>query len=81
MVFILQIVLDVNCGLGILSLFAVKAGAKHVYAIDTSNIAQLAVRVVNDNKMADKITVIRGSIDSICLPVEEVDVIVTFFRT
>lgn len=73
--------LNVNCGIGILSLFAVKAGAKHVYAIDTSNIAQLAVRVVNDNKMGDKITVIRGTVASIQLPVDKVDVIVTYFRT
>lgn len=34
-----KIVLDVGCGTGILSIFAAKAGAKHVYGIDNASIA------------------------------------------
>ena len=55
-----KVVLDVGCGTGILSIFAVKAGAKHVYAIDAADIAHYAREIVRKNKMGDFITVIQG---------------------
>lgn len=48
-----KIVLDVGCGTGILSMFASKAGARHVYGIDMSNIIDQASVIVNDNHLSD----------------------------
>lgn len=74
-----QIVLDVRCGMGLLSMFAAIAGATHVYAIDKSNIVQLTQRIVRDNRLADKITIIQGSVADINLPVDRVDIIISTF--
>lgn len=48
-----KIVLDVGCGTAILSMFAIRAGAKHVFAIECSSIIDIAQRIVADNKMSD----------------------------
>jgi protein arginine N-methyltransferase 1 len=75
-----QIVLDVGCGTGILSMFAAQAGAKHVYAVDCSTIIEQAAQIVERNGFADKITLIRAKIEDIeALPngVEQVDIIVS----
>ncbi|KAJ3140894.1 hypothetical protein HK100_008433 [Physocladia obscura] len=72
-----KIVLDVGCGTGILSMFAAKSGAKHVYAVDNSTIILKAKEIAAKNNLADKITFIRGEIESITLPVAKVDVIVS----
>ena len=51
------IVLDVGCGTGILSMFAAKAGAKRVFAVDASpNIAEKAQKIVKANGLDDIIT-------------------------
>lgn len=50
------IVLDVGCGTGVLSLFAAKSGAKHVYAIDASPIAEKAEKIVHENGLQNVIT-------------------------
>jgi ribosomal protein L11 methylase PrmA len=40
-----KVVLDVGCGTGILSLFAAKAGAKHVISVDMSEIIYRAIDI------------------------------------
>ena len=51
------VVLDVGCGTGILSLFAARAGAKRVFAVDASAaIATRARKIIEANGMDDIIT-------------------------
>lgn len=72
-----KIVLDVGCGTGILSLFAAKAGASKVFGVDMSAIAESAKQIVLDNQYQDKVTIIRGKIEEIELPVKKVDIIIS----
>lgn len=72
-----KVVLDVGCGTGILSMFAVKAGAKHVYSVDMSNIIEKAKEIISLNGFDDKITLIQGKLEDIELPVDKVDIIVS----
>ncbi|KAL0916356.1 hypothetical protein M5K25_013860 [Dendrobium thyrsiflorum] len=52
-----RIVVDVGAGSSILSLFAAKAGAKHVYAIEASEMADYACRLVAGNpSLGNRIT-------------------------
>jgi protein arginine N-methyltransferase 3 len=44
--FIFQVVLDVGCGTGILSMFAAKVGAKKVIAVDQSEILYQAMDII-----------------------------------
>lgn len=72
-----KIVLDVGCGTGILSMFAAKAGAAHVYGVDMSGIVEQAKNIVSANGLSDKITIIRGKVEEITLPVDKVDIIIS----
>ncbi|KAL0577118.1 hypothetical protein V5O48_004871 [Marasmius crinis-equi] len=72
-------VLDVGCGTGILSLFAARAGARKVIAVDASDIAEKAEKIVRANDLQNIITVVRGKVEDIRLPdgIEKVDVIIS----
>jgi len=72
-----KIVLDVGCGTGILSMFAAKAGAKKVIGIDMSNIIDQAQKIIEANGFADTITLIKGKMEEVVLPVDKVDIIVS----
>uniref|UniRef100_M1AFL5 Protein arginine n-methyltransferase 1 n=1 Tax=Solanum tuberosum TaxID=4113 RepID=M1AFL5_SOLTU len=72
-----KVVLDVGAGTGILSLFCAKVGAKHVYAIECSSMADMAQEIVKLNGFSDVITVIKGKVEEIDLPVPKVDIIIS----
>ncbi|KAK3609082.1 hypothetical protein CHS0354_011842 [Potamilus streckersoni] len=71
-----KIVADIGAGTGILSVFCVHAGAKKVYAIEASDMAEQTQRLVEENKMEDRIDVIQNKIEDVEFP-EELDVIVS----
>ncbi|KAM9301705.1 protein arginine N-methyltransferase 3 [Gastrophryne carolinensis] len=72
-----KVVLDVGCGTGILSMFAAKAGAKKVIGVDQSEILYQAMDIIRLNKLEDRITLIKGRMEEIDLPVEKVDIIIS----
>lgn len=71
-----KVVCDVGAGTGILSFFALQAGARKVYAIEASNMADNAQLLVEANGLADRMTVVKGRCEDIELP-EPVDIIIS----
>lgn len=72
-----KIVLDIGCGTGILSIFAARAGAKHVYGLEFADIADYATEIVKLNRLSDKITIIKSKVEEAILPVKKVDIIIS----
>ncbi|HEX8141424.1 MAG TPA: 50S ribosomal protein L11 methyltransferase [Pyrinomonadaceae bacterium] len=71
-----DVVLDVGAGTGILSLFAVRSGARKVYAVERTSIGNLARQLIETNGLAEQVQVIQGNMETIELP-EQVDLIVS----
>ena len=71
-----NIVLDVGAGTGVLSLFAVQAGARKVYAVERTRMAEMAKVVIKSNGIEDYVKVIQADIETLNLP-EKVDVIIS----
>lgn len=71
-----KVVLDVGTGTGILSFFALQAGAAKVYAVDASDAIVVAEKLAAANGFKDRLQTIKGKIEEIELP-EKVDIIVS----
>lgn len=61
--------------LTVVNRFAVRAGAKHVFAIDVSNMIDNARKIADVNGMSSKITFVKGRVEEAELP--KVDIIVS----
>ncbi|XP_076027709.1 histone-arginine methyltransferase CARM1-like [Genypterus blacodes] len=71
-----KVVLDVCCGSGLLSVFAVQAGASRVYAVESVPMSQCAQVLVQSNSLSDRISVLEGDVRDISCP-DMVDIIVS----
>ncbi|XP_041822087.1 histone-arginine methyltransferase CARM1-like [Chelmon rostratus] len=71
-----KVVLDVCCGSGILSFFAVQAGAARVYAVESSPMAKYTQILVQSNCLSERIRVLEGEVEEVSCP-DMVDVIVS----
>jgi predicted RNA methylase len=73
-------VLDVGSGTGILSIFAAQAGAKKVFAVEASNLAELSREIVKENDFSAIIEVANCKIEDFKLPagMNQVDIIIRF---
>ncbi|CAH0043952.1 unnamed protein product [Clonostachys solani] len=72
-----KVVLDIGCGTGILSMFCAKAGASRVIAVDKSDIILKARENIFNNGLSDTITCVKGAMEEVVLPVDQVDIIVS----
>ncbi len=68
-------VVEIGCGSGILSIFAAKAGARRVTAIEESRIADLAAAMFEANGVADRVELRRANSRDVSLN-ERADVII-----
>jgi protein arginine N-methyltransferase 1 len=71
-----DVVLDIGTGSGVLAVAAARAGARQVYAVESSDIAEVAARVFESNGVRDKVTLVAGWSREIELP-ERADVLVS----
>jgi histone-arginine methyltransferase CARM1 len=71
-----KVVLDVGTGTGILAIFAAQAGARKVYAVEGSDTAANAKRLVEHNGLGDRIEVVHSTLEELELP-EKADIVIS----
>ncbi len=70
-----DVVVDLGAGTGVLSLLAAKAGASHVYAIETNALVERGPALALANGYQDRITFVRGDALEF-IPDRQVDVVI-----
>lgn len=60
-----KVVIDVGCGTGVLSIFCAWAGARKVFAIEASDMAQRAARIVADNGLSSVVQVLHSRAEDV----------------
>ncbi len=63
-----DVVIDLGTGTGVLAIGAARAGAKHVYAIEMTGMADIAQAMFAANGLSDRITLLRGRSNDLELP-------------
>lgn len=70
-------IVDVGAGSGILSVWSGQAGASKVWAVEFTDMAKHAVQLVKHNGLAASVTVVKGAVESLDLPPQSVDVMIS----
>jgi hypothetical protein len=63
-----DVVVELGTGTGVLTVAAVKAGARHVYTIEAGGIGGIAKKVFEENGLSDRITLVSGLSTHVSLP-------------
>src|SRR5208337_5024763 len=63
-----DVVVDLGAGTGLLSFFAVEAGARHVYALEMGAMAEVAAAQIAANGLQERVTLIRERSSKVRLP-------------
>lgn len=71
-----DVVVDIGTGTGVLATCAALAGARKVFAVESSGIAEVATRVFAANNVTDRVTLLRDRSTRVTLP-ERASVLVT----
>mmetsp|Transcript_44427 Transcript_44427/g.81511 ORF Transcript_44427/g.81511 Transcript_44427/m.81511 type:complete len:436 (-) Transcript_44427:8-1315(-) len=71
-----KVVLDVGAGTCILAMMAARAGARRVFAVEATTMAERGRRLVAANGLSDIVQVVQGTLETAKLP-SKVDVIVS----
>jgi len=59
-----KVVMDIGCGTGVWACMAALLGAKRVYAIEASGMAEVAKQVVNENGFQGKVTIFHDTVEN-----------------